>query len=168
MVLEDAHMHDRQNLGRARAALLAMATLAAVPAHAEQRVRVTGEIIDTWCYLSGVMGGPEAVVGTAHHTCAIWCAAGGIPVGLLGDDGKLYMVLKLEGAGTVEGGERVLSLQSHVVTADGQFYERDGMNYLIVDKVVADAGITVRNHENVGVVPPNAMPEAAIERLKKQ
>jgi len=161
-------MRDRQNIGWGLAAFLALASLVPTPAHAQWRVQVTGEIIDTWCYLSGVMGGPEAVVGTAHHTCAIWCAAGGIPVGLLSDDGKLYMVLKLEGAGTVDGGERVLSLQSHVVTADGHYYERDGLNYLIVDKVVADAGITVRNHEIVGVVPPNAMPDDVIERLKKQ
>ena len=35
-----------------------------------ERIQVKGEIIDTWCYYSGVMGGPDAVVGSAHHTCA--------------------------------------------------------------------------------------------------
>ncbi|MFL4468445.1 hypothetical protein ACERZ8_00635 [Tateyamaria armeniaca] len=40
------------------------------------RIQVTGEIIDTWCYYSGVMGSPDAVVGSAHHTCALWCSAG--------------------------------------------------------------------------------------------
>jgi len=160
-------MAYRQRLKQALAFVLAMGGLIASEANANQRVQITGEIIDTWCYLSGVMGGPDAVVGTAHHTCAVWCAAGGIPVGLLGEDGKLYMVLKLEGSGTVEGGERVLSIQSHKVTADGQLYQRDGLNYLIVDKVLADAGITVRNHVDFGVVPPNSLPDAEIERLKK-
>ena len=62
-----------------------------------ERVQVKGEVIDTWCYFSGVMGGPESVVGSAHHTCALWCAAGGIPVGILADDGTVYMVIKWEG-----------------------------------------------------------------------
>ena len=52
-------------------------------------IEITGEIIDTWCYMSGVMGGPEAVTGSAHHTCALWCAAGGIPVGVLAEDGTI-------------------------------------------------------------------------------
>ncbi|HUF56054.1 MAG TPA: hypothetical protein VMM55_05770 [Thermohalobaculum sp.] len=71
-----------------RAPALALAALVSGAAHAAdgERIEVTGEMIDTWCYFSGVMGGPDAVVGTAHHTCAVWCAAGGIPVGLLTDD----------------------------------------------------------------------------------
>ena len=58
---------------------------------AAEKIKVKGEIIDTWCYFSGVMGGPEAVTGSAHHTCALWCAAGGIPVGVLAEDGTVYV-----------------------------------------------------------------------------
>ena len=50
--------------------LLTAATLALMmplsgPALATEgeRIQVKGEIIDTWCYFSGVMGGPEAVTG---------------------------------------------------------------------------------------------------------
>jgi hypothetical protein len=161
-------MSFHRRIARASAALFWLAGLQAGPALANERLRVTGEIIDTWCYLSGVMGGPEAVVGSAHHTCAVWCAAGGIPVGMLGDDGKLYMVLKLEGAGTADGQERVLSIQSHKITADGQLYQRDGLNYLVVDRIVDDSGITNRNHTDFGVVPADALPDSAIETLKKQ
>jgi hypothetical protein len=161
-------MQLQWRIGLTTAALLALAGLQAGPTLANERLRVTGEIIDTWCYLSGVMGGPDAVVGTAHHTCAIWCAAGGIPVGLLGEDGKLYMVLKLDGAGTADGPERVLSIQSHKITADGQLYQRDGLNYLIVDKIVDNSGITLRNHTDFGFVPPNAVPDSVIDTLKKQ
>ena len=63
-----------------------LAALACLPAQAENKITVTGEAIDTWCYFSGVMGGADAVVGSAHHTCALWCAAGGIPVGLLAEE----------------------------------------------------------------------------------
>ncbi|MEM7469814.1 MAG: hypothetical protein AAF340_00570 [Pseudomonadota bacterium] len=142
------------------AAALAAAGLAAPAAAAEgTRVQITGEIIDTWCYFSGVMGGTDAVVGSAHHTCALWCSAGGIPVGLLGDDGEVYMVLKIEGDDQSASGDTQMTLASHEIVADGMLYERDGLNYLVVEKVVEDRGITNLNHEDYGVVPPFAIPK---------
>ena len=137
------------------------ATLSIGPALAAQgeRVRVTGEMIDTWCYFSGVMGGPDAVVGTAHHTCALWCAAGGIPVGLLADDGTVYMVIKWEGSADVADGETLLRVASHRLTAEGIAFERDGIHYLVVEKVVEDEGIVNLSHEEYGVTPPFAFPD---------
>ena len=142
-------------------ALGASLALIALPALAAQgeRVRVTGEMIDTWCYYSGVMGGPDAVVGSAHHTCALWCAAGGIPVGLLADDGTVYMVLKWEGSADVADGETLLRVASHRLTADGIAFERDGINYLIVEAVIEDEGIVNLSHEDYGVTPPFAFPD---------
>jgi hypothetical protein len=124
-----------------------------------QRITVTGEAIDTWCYYSGVMGGPDAVQGTSHRTCALWCSAGGIPVGLLAEDGTVYMVLKIENDDTSNGGDTQLSIASRSITADGMFYQRDGINYLIVSKVVADQGIINKTHEDYGPVPGFAIPE---------
>ena len=138
-------------------------TLSSGPALAAQgeRVRITGEMIDTWCYFSGVMGGPDAVVGTAHHTCALWCAAGGIPVGLLADDGTVYMVIKWRGSADVADGATLLSVQSHRLTADAIHYQRDGIHYLVVEKIVADEGIVNLSHEDYGVTPPFAFPDPA-------
>ncbi|MCK0120523.1 hypothetical protein MWU61_08220 [Loktanella sp. F6476L] len=141
------------------AALLAVIAGPAAAADEGKRVQITGEIMDTWCYFSGVMGGPDAVVGTAHHTCALWCSAGGIPVGLLGDDGTVYMVLKIEDDDGSAGGDTQLRLASHTVTADGMLYERDGLNYLVVEEVVEDFDIQVFNAEGYGTVPPFAIPE---------
>ncbi|MEX0284392.1 MAG: hypothetical protein AB3N23_07245 [Paracoccaceae bacterium] len=124
-----------------------------------ERVQITGEIIDTWCYFSGVMGGPDAVVGSAHHTCALWCSAGGIPVGLLGEDGEVYMVLKIGNDDGSASGDTQLSLASHEIVADGLLYKRDGLNYIVVENVVTDNGITNLNHEDYGVVPPFAIPK---------
>ena len=140
-------------------AALALGLAGTAMAAEGERVQVKGEVIDTWCYFSGVMGSPEAVVGSAHHTCALWCAAGGIPVGLLAEDGTVYMVLKWEGNGDVAG-DTLLSVQSHEITADGILHKRDGVNYLIVEKVVADAGITNQNHEDFGVIPGFAIPKS--------
>lgn len=139
-------------------ALMALASPAAA-ADEGKRIQVTGEIMDTWCYFSGVMGGPDAVVGTAHHTCALWCSAGGIPVGLLGEDGTVYMVLKIEDDDGSASGDTQLRLASHTVTADGMLYERDGLNYLVVEEVVEDFDITELNAEGYGTVPPFAIPK---------
>ncbi|MEO0620460.1 MAG: hypothetical protein AAFZ01_14420 [Pseudomonadota bacterium] len=151
-------------------AITAMTLWSSAPAHATveaKRVQVTGEMIDTWCYYSGVMGGTEAVVGSAHHTCALWCAAGGIPVGLLTETGDVYLVLKLEKRGTAKADDTLLSVQSDRLTADGMLYERDGLKYLVVEKVVANEGITNRNHEDFGVVPPFAINQNTLKELAK-
>ena len=116
-------------------------------------IEVTGEVIDTWCYYSGVMGDTDAVVGTAHHTCAMWCSAGGIPVGILTETGEVYMVVKWEGNPDVADGQALLDVQSHTVKAQGVVYERDGINYLFVEEIVSNMGITNVNHEDFGFVP---------------
>ncbi len=142
------------------AVLLSLAGL--MPAQAQdagERIQVTGEIIDTWCYFSGVMGGPDAVQGSAHHTCAMWCSAGGIPVGLLAEDGTVYMVLQIEDSTDSASGDTQLRLASHTVTADGMLYRRDGLNYLVVADVVADLDIQNENHLDFGVVPGFAVPD---------
>ena len=124
-----------------------------------ERVQIKGEVIDTWCYFSGVMGGPDSVVGSAHHTCALWCAAGGIPVGVLAEDGTVYMVLKYEGDDHVTGGDTILEVQSDLITADGLLYQRDGINYLVVEKVTANEGLVNLSHEDYDVIPPFAIPK---------
>lgn len=144
---------------------LIAAALAALPyagfAAEGERVTVTGEAIDTWCYFSGVMGGPDAVVGSAHHTCALWCSAGGIPVGLLTEEGDVYMVLKIEDDSTSNGGDTQLHFASHTITADGMLYQRDGINYLVVSEVVVDDDILNLNHNDYGTVPAFAIPKEA-------
>ncbi len=123
------------------------------------RVQVKGEIIDTWCYYSGVMGGPDAVVGSAHHTCALWCSAGGIPVGMLAEDGTVYMILKMAGDDSANGGDTILKMAAHTVEVDGIHYKRDGLDYLVVSDVVSDLDIQNRTHEDYGNVPSFSIPD---------
>ncbi|MEL7254535.1 MAG: hypothetical protein AAGL23_10205 [Pseudomonadota bacterium] len=143
------------------AALLCLVAPLHATEHATEgeRVQITGEIIDTWCYYSGVMGPPESTTGTAHHTCALWCSAGGIPVGLRDAEGEVYMVLKIEGDDTSASGDTQLRLASHEIVADGMLYRRDGLNYLVVETVVADNGIVNQTHDDWGVIPGFAIPD---------
>jgi hypothetical protein len=69
------------------------------------------------------------------------------------------MVLKIEDSDASASGDTQLSLASHVVTADGLLYERDGLKYIVVEQVVADLDIQVENHLDYGPIPPFAVPE---------
>ena len=125
--------------------IMAASANAATP----KRVQVTGEIVDTWCYITEIMYG----LGTAHHKCAIWCAVGGIPVSIKGTDGKDYMILRVEGDDTSVANPKIVKIQTHHVTVDGDLYVRDGVNYLIVNKVADDKGIINMTHKEYGVQP---------------
>ena len=131
----------------------------AAAAASAERVQITGEVMDTWCYTSEVMGGSDAVLGSAHHQCAIWCAAGGIPVGILADDGQIYMVLKLGDDDQSNANPKILEIQSNRVTVDGELYRRDGINYLLIDRIVSNEGIVNLSHEDYGVIPAFGVPE---------
>jgi hypothetical protein len=119
------------------------------PVAAAERVTVTGEFIDSWCAVSGIMYG----YGSAHHQCAVWCAIGGIPVSIHDKNGKAYLILRLEAEKDVIANPRVARFQTHQVTVDGDLVERDGVNYLFVDKIADDQGIVNLNHDEYGIFP---------------
>lgn len=125
---------------------------------AEQKT-ITGEVMDTWCYVSQIMGGSDFVVGTTHHVCAVWCAAGGIPVGLLDkSDGQIYMIMGIGDDTTNVANQALLDIQSHEITVEGSVYELDGIKYLMVHNILDDTGITNLTHQTVGILPAEARP----------
>jgi hypothetical protein len=132
-------------------ALAAVYLAAPAPAEAGQprRVTVTGEVIDSWCYLSEIM----FATGSAHHQCAIWCARGGVPVGILGQDGQVYVVLKVAGDAGVIGHHGVLRMQSNEVVVEGDLYERDSVKYLAIDTIIDDHGIVNHTHGEYEIQP---------------
>ncbi len=133
------------------ATLLAPAAFVSEPVEAgqPQRVKVTGEVIDPWCYLSEIMW----ATGSAHHQCAVWCARGGIPVGILGDDEQVYIVLKVENDAGVIGHHGILRVQSNEVVVEGYLYERDSIRYLAIDTIIDDHGIVNYSHEEFDIQP---------------
>jgi hypothetical protein len=119
------------------------------PTKGPTRVTVTGEVIDPWCYLSEIMW----ALGSAHHQCAIWCARGGIPVGILGEDEEVYIVLKVENDPDVIGQHGILKIQSNEIVVEGDLYVRDGLNYLAIDTIVEDHGIVNHSHDEFDIQP---------------
>ncbi len=124
-------------------------TLAATNSAQATRIQVTGEIVDTWCAVSGLMYG----FGTAHHQCAVWCAIGGIPVSIRDASGNYYMVLRIEDDDNSVANPRIVKIQTHSVSVDGDLIERDGVKYLFVTKVADDKGIVNLTHDDYGIVP---------------
>jgi hypothetical protein len=128
---------------------LALGGFAPAQAQSPQRVRVTGEIVDTWCTISGLM----FARGTAHHQCAIWCALGGIPVSIRDAEGKLYMVLRLAEEEVNAANPRIARIMTHEVTVDGEMIERDGVRYLFVTQIADDKGVINMTHDEHGIQP---------------
>ena len=127
--------------------LLAFAPQSANAAGA--RVSVKGELVDTFCSVTGIM----FAQGTAHHQCAVWCAVGGVPVSIKDDAGNYYMVLKVEEDEQNVTNPRLVTIMTHQVTVDGELIERDGTKYLFVSQVADDKGIVNLTHEENGVTP---------------
>lgn len=124
----------------------------AAPASAQQsgqRITITGEISDSWCTISGLM----FAKGTAHHQCAVWCALGGIPVAIRDSGGNLYLILKIGDDEESAGNPRVARMATHEVTVDGELLERDGVKYLLVDRIADDKGVITMTHEEHGIQP---------------
>ena len=138
-----------RTLAGAAVAAVGLATAPPAPADEPKRVTVTGEIIDSWCYLSEIMWAS----GSAHHRCAVWCARGGVPVSILGEDEEVYVLLLVEDDPEVIGNEAVFRSQTNEVVVDGDLYERDGVKYLAVTKIVEDRGIVNFSHEDFDVQP---------------
>lgn len=138
-----------RTLAGAAVAAVGLATAPPAPADEPKRVTVTGEIIDSWCYLSEIMWAS----GSAHHRCAVWCARGGVPVSILGEDEEVYVLLLVEDDPEVIGNEAVFRSQTNEVVVDGDLYERDGVKYLAVTKIVEDRGIVNFSHEDFDIQP---------------
>ena len=91
---------------------------------------ITGEVIDTSCYMK------KGAKGAAHAKCAETCAKAGAPLSLLTDEDK---VVFLVGAKDPGPGANPMLLE-HVakrVAIEGVWYERSGAKVFEVQKVTA-------------------------------
>ncbi len=80
---------------------------------------VTGEIVDTGCYL-----GHEAR-GAKHVSCATKCILGGMPMGVLAADGTLYLLtMNHENADPYN---QLKEMAGKTVTVSGKLMSRGGM-----------------------------------------
>lgn len=84
-----------------------------------ESMTVEGEIVDLGCYLG------HGAKGAKHKSCATKCIAGGMPMGLLTQDGTLYLLtMSHEDADPFNAAK---DLAAETVKVTGPVHERDGM-----------------------------------------
>ncbi len=94
-------------------------------------VSVTGEIVDMGCYLA------EGAHGEQHKSCATMCLSGGMPMGLLTSDGKLYLLtMSHDNADPFNSAKKMAAEQ---VTITGVMEERNGVKALQVNEIKSTA-----------------------------
>jgi hypothetical protein len=92
---------------------------------------VSGEILDMKCYMA------SGAHGEGHKECAATCINGGAPMGILSDDGKVYLLI--ESSKNADAYDEAKKLAGEKVTLTGTFSDKNGVQALIVTEVKAKA-----------------------------
>lgn len=93
-------------------------------------IELEGEVVDAWCWSSGVMGpgrGPE------HKKCAMRCILGGVSAGIVDDKDNLYIAAKSQAYSGCK--EQLAPFIEHRVKIKGWLAERGGCKILKISKV---------------------------------
>jgi len=104
-------------------AILLAITLASFTYMNLESKTVTGEILDMKCFMT------SGDHGDSHKDCAQMCLKGGSPMGILGEDSKVYLLIQGKDAAPYEearkhGGE--------MMTVTGTLSEKGGVQAIIV------------------------------------
>jgi hypothetical protein len=112
-------------------ALLVVGGILSAQDKAMKETTIKGEIIDTKCYLTGMMGGR----GEEHKECAVSCINGGLPVGILEEKtGKVYIVIPAKGLKGAN--EALVQYAAQIVTLKGNFVEKGGTKLFAYTNIV--------------------------------
>lgn len=108
----------------------AFALLTVIAGHAQPKgdtVTISGEVVDTWCYLEG---GDH---GAAHRACALTCAKAGNAIAILDSKGDLYLTAGMKDH---QPAREVLSERmGQNVAATGTLVKKGGLQMLYVESV---------------------------------
>ena len=95
---------------------------------AADSVKVTGEVIDTYCF--ALMGAK----GEGHRQCAIDCVKAGIPAGILEDGtNKVYILLPNKDKSPLP--KAVQEKMARKVTITGKVYASGGSQFLTIESI---------------------------------
>jgi hypothetical protein len=89
---------------------------------------VSGEVVDLACYLHD-----PGMRGPSHRRCAETCAKKGIPMGILGADGTV--VVLLEDHDSPKPYAEALAKAAQTITVEGEKVARGGLSGIIVEAV---------------------------------
>ena len=96
---------------------------------ASKTMTLKGELVDMGCYVS------HGAMGEKHKDCATKCVAGGMPMGLLTADSKLYLLtLNHDNGDPYNQAKEMMSAQVEVT---GNVSERNGQRVIDVTGIKA-------------------------------
>jgi len=105
--------------------LVASAAFAGEGKHKKAETRtVQGEIVDLGCYLG------HGARGAEHKGCALKCIANGMPMGILTEDGELYLLTMSHKDADPFAAAKELAAQTVQIT--GKLIEKNGMKAIEV------------------------------------
>jgi hypothetical protein len=90
-----------------------------------QEIVVKGEVLDMTCYIAHNLSGPQ------HAQCARDCIRKGLPVGIKGEDGKIYLLVGKKQAVNSE----LADYAAKTVTIRGKETMRNGFALLQVEEI---------------------------------
>lgn len=113
--------------------LLAILCFAYFSTHASEtngdgeEINVTGEVLDMSCFMA------SGAKGQGHKGCAEKCINGGMPIGLLGSDGKVYLLV--EDHKNADPYQSLKTMAAENVAVTGKYFVRNGMPAIVIGKV---------------------------------
>ena len=90
-----------------------------------REILVRGEVLDMTCYIAYNLSGPE------HAQCARDCIRNGLPVGIKGENGKVYLLV----GKTKPVNAELADYAAKIVTIKGKESLRDGFAQLQVEEI---------------------------------
>jgi hypothetical protein len=90
----------------------------------QESTTLTGEVVDLACYMG------HGVSGEKHKQCAVTCAAGGAPIGLLTEKGVVYLIMPPHD--NKDGFNKAKEWAGTKVILTGNVYERGGIKSIEV------------------------------------
>ncbi len=97
--------------------------------HMGKDVSMTGQVVDLSCFTTAGLSGPT------HKTCATACAQSGMPLAILGDDGKIYLLASPRPADPQNA--RLLPFVEQKVKVAGSVVESHGVNVITLKTITA-------------------------------
>lgn len=93
---------------------------------------ITGEVVDLQCYVTGLTGPGR---GASHKDCAVSCAKGGIPLGILEDKTNALYVTGQSKVAMKGANEMLLPFVAEKVKASGRVFQKGGLKFLLIRKI---------------------------------
>jgi len=92
-----------------------------------EEISITGEVLDMSCFMA------SGAKGQGHKGCAEKCINSGNPIGLLGTDGKVYLLV--EDHKNADPYQSLKTLAAENVSVTGKYFVRNGMPSIVIGKV---------------------------------